>query len=261
MRLEGIDEGKPFDWGKASEDYAKYRDIYPPAFYEAITQMGIGLQGQQVLDLGTGTGVLPRHLAEQGAHFTGVDISPQQIEQAKRLSKAAGLCIHYLVCPAEEIDFAENSFDAVTACQCFFYFDHAVLLPKLYRMLKPGGRLGIFYMAWLPCESEIAAESEKLILRYNPNWSGRGEVRKPLAVPPEAEGLFVKEESKILDFSIPFTRKSWNGRIKACRGIGASLSPEQVSRFEKEHLSLLDKIAPESFAIPHYAAMLILRAC
>lgn len=32
-----IDGGKPFDWGRAATDYARYRDIYPPLFYEKIT--------------------------------------------------------------------------------------------------------------------------------------------------------------------------------------------------------------------------------
>lgn len=30
---KNIDHGKAFDWGKTSEDYAKYRDIYPKEFY------------------------------------------------------------------------------------------------------------------------------------------------------------------------------------------------------------------------------------
>ena len=31
---KSIDGGKAFDWGRTSEDYAKYRDIYPAAFYD-----------------------------------------------------------------------------------------------------------------------------------------------------------------------------------------------------------------------------------
>ena len=33
---KNIDGGKPFDWGKTSEDYAKFRDIYPQEFYDKI---------------------------------------------------------------------------------------------------------------------------------------------------------------------------------------------------------------------------------
>ena len=44
-----IDGGKPFDWGRTAADYARYRDIYPPEFYRAILDRGVGLAGQQVL--------------------------------------------------------------------------------------------------------------------------------------------------------------------------------------------------------------------
>ncbi len=58
---------------------------------------------------------------------------------------------------------------------------------------------------------------------------------------------------------MPFTRESWNGRIKACRGTGASLSAEELKAFEREHLKELEDNAPEEFEILHYAAAAILR--
>ena len=39
MIIHEIDKGKPFDWGKTSDDYAKYRDIYPQEFYEYILNL------------------------------------------------------------------------------------------------------------------------------------------------------------------------------------------------------------------------------
>ena len=68
---EDIDAGEVFDWGRASENYAKYRDIYPTEFYEKLIELEIGTRGQNVLDLGTGAGVLPRNLYQHGANFTG----------------------------------------------------------------------------------------------------------------------------------------------------------------------------------------------
>ena len=49
-----IDAGRAFDWGRTSEEYAKYRDIYPNEFYNKIIDRGLCIEGQKVLDLGTG---------------------------------------------------------------------------------------------------------------------------------------------------------------------------------------------------------------
>ena len=100
-----IDGGKPFDWGRTSADYAKYRDIYPEEFYQRIVALGLCTQGQDVLDVGTGTGVLPRNMYTYGAKWTATDISPEQIAQAKRLSQEAGMNISYYAAPAEKLGF------------------------------------------------------------------------------------------------------------------------------------------------------------
>lgn len=173
-----IDDGTPFDWGRASADYARYRDIYPPQFYRMILDRGLCRDGQHVLDLGTGTGVLPRNMARYGATWVGVDISAEQIGQARRLSESAEATrgIEYHVSAAEDVDFPDASFDVVTACQCFWYFDHEAVCGRLRRLLKPGGRFLVMVMEWLPFEDEIAGASERLVLKYSPHWSGAGSV-------------------------------------------------------------------------------------
>ncbi len=90
---DDIDGGRAFDWGRVSGDYARYRDIYPEVFYQRIVNLGLCTAGQRVLDLGTGTGVLPRNLVRFGAQFTGADISANQIAEARRLSEEAGVPI------------------------------------------------------------------------------------------------------------------------------------------------------------------------
>lgn len=254
-----IDAGKGFDWGKTSEDYAKFRDIYPPEFYERIVRRGLCIKGQRVLDLGTGTGVLPRNLYRYGAVWTGTDISENQIAQAERLSKERGYTIEWKVASAENVDFPENSFDVVTACQCFFYFDHEKLMPKLARILKPGGSLLILYMAWLPFEDVVAGESEKLVLKYNPQWSGAGETRHSINVPACALSYFDVVAQEEYDLKVPFTRETWHGRMRACRGVGASLQEAELGQWEVEHRKLLEENAPEEFEVLHYAALAELR--
>lgn len=250
---KNIDNGNSFDWGRTSADYAKFRDIYPEKFYRKILDRNLCMDGQSVLDLGTGTGVLPRNMYRFGAKWTATDISENQIAQARILSE--GMDIDYHVAATENINFPDGSFDVVTACQCFWYFDHETLMPKLWRMLRQGGSILVLYMAWLPFEDKIAGESEKLALKYNPDWSGAGETVHPIWIPDCYKEKFELVYHEEFLLHVPFTRESWNGRMKACRGIGASLSETEIAKWEEEHKKLLVQIAPEKFDILHYGAI------
>lgn len=254
-----IDRGKPFDWGRASENYAKFRDIYPPEFYGRLISLGLCERGTSVLDVGTGTGVLPRALYDTGAHFCGTDPSAKQIEQARRLCKENGMSIELKQGGAEDMLYPENSFDTVTACQCWWYFNHEKAAASLFRQLKPHGRLAFIVMAWLPFEDEIAAESERLVLRYNPDWTGCGFTRKLLDPPADYLPYFDTEVQEQFDLQVPFTRESWHGRMLACRGVGASLDAQRLSDFDREHREMLEK-HPESINVLHYAAITILKS-
>ena len=253
-----IDGGKGFDWGKVSHEYARYRDIYPKEFYRKIIDLGLCKSGQKVLDIGTGTGVLPRNLHRYGAKWIGTDISKEQIEQAKILSD--GMDIKYYVKATEELDFQSEYFDVITACQCFWYFDHKKVMQNLHRMLKPGGKLLVLYMAWLPYEDKIAGKSEELVLRYNPKWSGAGEKISPIKIPDCYNLKFDVICHEEYPLSVHFSREAWHGRMKACRGVGASLSNEELKSWKREHIKILLESAPEEFDIKHYAAFAELQA-
>lgn len=248
-----IDGGKAFDWGRTSEDYAKYRDIYPKEFYEKIVARGLCIKGQRVLDIGTGTGVLPRNMYRYGAKWVGTDISENQIRQAKKLS--SGMDIDYFTLSAENLNFPDNSFDVITACQCFWYFKHEQTVQSFYNMLKPDGSILVLYMAWLPFEDKIAAESENLVLKYSPQWSGARETVHQISIPDCYNEKFECVFHNEYRLKVHFTRESWNGRMKACRGIGASLTEQETASWEKEHLKMLFEIAPPEFDVLHYAAL------
>lgn len=256
IRNRSIDNGQAFDWGRASKDYAKYRDIYPREFYEKLAELSLGVQGQKALDIGTGTGVIPRNMYAYGADWTGADISDNQIAYAKQLSQEAGMNIQFLVSAAEEIDFPDESFDVIIACQCFMYFDKDILLPKIHRMLNVDGHFAILFMAWLPEENEIAKTSEEMVLKYNPSWTGGHMTRYSLETPPWCKDLFEPVHMLAYDLPVNFTRDSWHGRMKACRGIGASsLSQAEIAAWEKEHMEYMQTV-PEVFDILHYVTII-----
>ena len=55
----------------------------------------------------------------------------------------------------------------------------------------------------------------------------------------------------VLERPLEFTRETWRGRFRACRGVGAAMSPERVAQFDAEHDRLLRELADDSFEIWH----------
>ena len=246
------DHGRSFDWGCTSADYARYRPGYPPSFYERITSLGIGRNGQRVLDLGTGTGVIARELARRGCVVTGIDVSERQVDEAQHLAQEEALAIDFFVCPAENTGLPVSSFDVVTAGQSWLYFDRDRAVAEVKRLLVPGGRLMTSHIGWLPRQDLVAKRTEELVLQYNPDWTA-GNLSGEVPSSPS----WIKEDFRVMAYfvyqeAIPFTHESWRGRIRACRAIGAELSPEEIQAFDREHAQLLESMVPDQFSVLHW---------
>lgn len=246
-----IDQGKNSDWGRTSEDYARFRPGPPPSFYEKLRELAVGLEGQRILDLATGTGVLARHFASAGGLVSGTDISPNQIRLANKLAQNQGLNIDFRVAAAEQQPYTDHEFNTITANQCWLYFDEATAVPEVKRLLKPGGALAISHFSWLPREDKIARLTEELVLKFNPQWTGADYFGTLPILPPWAEDAFKLRGKFYYDEPIPFTIETWKGRIRACRGIGASLTEEVVRRFDTAHDKLLKDIVGDTFTVLH----------
>jgi SAM-dependent methyltransferase len=247
--LGAADQGRVIDWGRTSRDYARFRPGPPDSFYVKLAALGIGLPAQRILDLGTGTGVLARRFAAEGARCAGVDVSAEQIETAQRLAEASGLEIDFRVAPAEATGFADGSFDVMTANQCWLYFDAPRAIAEA-RRVAPGGRLMVGHFSWLPRLDPIARASEELVLRFNPQWSAADWAGEVPPLPPWATGLRLTGFF-VYDAPVAFTRETWRGRMRACRGVGAGLATDDVAAFDAAHDALLARIAPAEFTVLH----------
>lgn len=245
MKLKSIDNGKVFDWGLASKSYAKFRDIYPPELYTRLKKYSVGKPKIVWLDMGTGTGILPFNLYSEESDITGIDISRAQIAQAKIIAKKNSYKINFFTSPAEKTGLPDSSFDVITAAQCFMYFDKDKIVPEIKRILKPGGRLIKIYMGWLK-EDEIVKRSKALVKKHNPDWlTGKPMIRDM------KEHLFPVEEMDSFYADIHFTHESWTGRMKATRGVEATMNKEQVRLFEEEHQKMMKNTFPHEFTIRH----------
>jgi SAM-dependent methyltransferase len=247
------DSGRAIDWSKTSLDYGEYRPGPPESFYARLRALGVGMPSQRILDLGTGTGLLAREFAKNGAIASGTDIAQGQIEEAARLANEAGLDCDFHVASSEMQPFPDATFDCITAMQCWLYFDQEKTVAEVKRLLKPGGVLAISHFSWLPRHDQIARASEQLVLKFNPQWGGKD---WDGVVPPVCYDLdkrFPLVAMFWYDEAIPFTRESWRGRMRACRGTGATLPPDQLEQFDREHEAMLKSLAPNMFTILHRA--------
>ncbi len=254
-----VDGGNAIDWGRTSQDYSMHRPNYPARFFDLLGVLGVGLPGQRILDLGTGVGFLAERFAQRRAVVTGVDIAARQIEEAMRRFARAGLPAQFHVRPAEDTGLPASSFDVVTASQSWLYFDRPRAINEVKRVLKLEGLLVTCHFCWLPRQDLIAAASEQLVLRHNPTWGGADWAGQVPCVPEWSEGHFELLGMFVFDEPIPFTRESWRGRIRACRGVGATLAAAQVDAFDREHDELLRGLAGDEFSILHRIDAHILR--
>ena len=249
-----IDDGQQIDWGQSSADYAAFRPGPPRSFYRRLEAFGIGLAGQRMLDLGTGTGLLAREFAGAGCLCAGIDVSAGQIAAASRLAKEQALEVDFREAPAEQIPFDDASFDVITANQCWLYFDLARAIPEVRRVLAPGGRLVVSHFSPLPRLDDIVRACEALVLKYNPSWSGADWHGRVPARPGWSRNDFEDFDLQLMfyyDEGIEFSHESWRGRLRALRGIGPTLPAARVAEFDRELQQLLEEIAPKRFEVLH----------
>jgi ubiquinone/menaquinone biosynthesis C-methylase UbiE len=94
-----------------------------------------------ILEVGVGTGANMRHYPS-GARVTAIDISERMLERAARRAEQLAAPVDLLLMDAQQLEFADASFDAVVATCVFCSVPDPVAgLRESLRVLKPNGRL------------------------------------------------------------------------------------------------------------------------
>lgn len=251
------------DFGKAAADYAKHRQGFPEDFFPRIAALGCGLPDQRVLDIGTGTGLLARALAQRGCRVTGLDPNAALLDQARRLDQAAGVAIDYVQASAEATGLPDGAFDVVTAATCWHWFDRDRAAAECARLLAPNGKLLIAQLDWHFAPGGIASRTWQLVGRFTP------------ASEPARGGTFLYPEwtrelmragltswemfayTTVLDY----TPEAWRGRVRASAGVGPVMDAETLARFDAALAAMLREATggAEKFPVGHRIFALVAR--
>jgi SAM-dependent methyltransferase len=249
------------DFGKTADDYSRYRAGFPAELFERLQTFGVGIPGQRLLDLGTGTGTLARGFARRGCMVTGLDPSLDLMTAAQRLDRETNSTISYVNAVAENTGLSSCAFDVVTAGQCWHWFDRPRAALESRRSLHPGGCLVITHFDWLPLPDNVVDATEQLILNHNPGWGmAGGSGLYPDWLADVALAGFRDIETFTFDTPTIYSHEAWRGRIRASAGISASLPPERVKSFDADLRDLLAQRFPsDPLEIPHRVFALVCR--
>ncbi|HWE55053.1 MAG TPA: class I SAM-dependent methyltransferase [Acidimicrobiales bacterium] len=146
------DRRRAESFGLAAERYDRSRPTYPDGLLDAVVGSDPG--GLDVLDVGCGTGISSRLLAARGARVLGVEADERMAEVARNRGTRVE------VGRIEGWDPAGRTFDRVTAAQAWHWVDPYAGAVKAARILRPGGRLCLFWNIGNPPEDVAAALDE-----------------------------------------------------------------------------------------------------
>jgi len=140
-------------------------------------------EGEAVLDIGVGPGLLAHDLAVSVGHagrVNGIDISEDMLAMARRRC-ANQSWTHFKQADASSLPYADGLFDAVVSTQVYEYVaDVPAALAELYRVTRPGGRAVVLDTDYdsLVIHTEDAARMERVSSAWNEHFVHAGLPRK-----------------------------------------------------------------------------------
>ena len=120
---------RPFTWG---------------VFGVPEEELGVlgDVAGLDVVELGCGTAYFAARLARLGARPVGIDVTPAQLDTARRMQEQTGLRFPLIEANAEDVPLPDAAFDlAVSEYGASLWCDPYLWIPEAHRLLRPGGRL------------------------------------------------------------------------------------------------------------------------
>ncbi len=129
-------------FNEVATEYDRRRPAYPDQLVDHAGQVaGIG-PGDQVLEIGCGTGQLTRSLLARGLHVTALEPGPNLLALARQNLEGAG-DVEFAPARFEDAVLPRARFRAVFCASAFHWIDPRVSWQKVADVLVPGGTLAL----------------------------------------------------------------------------------------------------------------------
>ena len=134
-------------WG--SGDYPLMVKTFLLPVGERLVEAAEIRPGMRVLDVAAGTGNASLPAARRGAEVTASDLTPALLEAGRGIAESEGLELEWVEADAENLPFADESFDVVmSSIGVMFAPHHQAAADELVRVCRPGGTIGL--LSWTP---------------------------------------------------------------------------------------------------------------
>jgi ubiquinone/menaquinone biosynthesis C-methylase UbiE len=154
------------DWTSYDAVATTYARVHAPRFEDpchALVELVGITAGQQVLDVGTGTGVAAVAARDRGAQAVGADASLPMLAEGRRSQAALPL----VAAEALDLPFRSGSFDAVLGSFVLAHFARVdTAMYELLRVTRPGGRHG--FTSWADAPDTFTETWLELVFRAVP---------------------------------------------------------------------------------------------
>ncbi len=235
------------DFGKAADDYARHRKTFPISAIDRMVTLGVGIPGQSIVDIGTGTGLFGLEFARLGCEVVGIDPSEKLLEKARSVAADEQLNARFIRATAEKTTLPSGIFDVVVCATAWHWFDHEQAAAEAMRLLKPGGKLVIAVLGWHFLPENLPTKTVSLIEEHVPQSDKIS--LSTFQYPAWTEQLVMAGFSRWEMFSyiepILYSHEDWCGRVRASQGIGPVLDASALERFSRSLRDMLQSEFPQ----------------